>query len=480
MTDDRNSKTPEASDDHDRAAPEDALTSSTENPPEKRRDSRWNTSMETRLQTTPGVRPKKATLLNSADDVQAVIKQVLPAVGKARLEHQRALARGGMGHVDIVLDVGLQRRMARKVIGSGLSSKGRNVSLFLREAQITAQLDHPSIVPVHEVGIDEVGRLFFTMKLVEGKTLDEWQDVHGPDETPLSSESLLELLEIIIKLCDAVAFSHDRGVIHGDIKPPNVMVGDYGQVYLMDWGLARLKDDSATHISEVLSEDQSGGGGGTPAFMSPEQARGEAIDERTDVFGLGSLLYCALRGRPPYWGKTLADTLLKASLAECDPLLQKDYPTVPSELLRIVAKAMSASSSDRHESVEELGSELRAVLRGGEELPRIRVAAGETIIRQGETGHEVFVLEVGRASVSREIDGEIVQKGELGPGDVFGEMAILVEAPRNATVTAVEDCVLTTITGDLLQQEVHGMKPWMGALIRTLAERFQRQENGKT
>ena len=476
MTDDLQPEIPESGDDHQSSAPQQEPDSSSA-PTAKERDSRWNTSMETRIQTTPGVRPKKATLLNSADDVQKVVRQVLPRLGSARLEHERPLARGGMGHVDIVLDVGLQRRMARKVIGSGLSSKGRNVCLFLREAQITAQLDHPSIVPVHEVGSDEVGRLFFTMKLVEGKTLDEWQDAHAPEEAPLSSELLLELLEIVIKLCDAVAFAHDRGVVHGDIKPPNVMVGDYGQVYLMDWGLARLKPDSTTQISEVLSDEHSSGGGGTPAFMSPEQARGEAIDERTDVFGLGSLLYCALRGRPPYWGKTLADTLLKASLAEFDPLLQADYANVPGELLRIVSKSMAASSSERHESVAELGSELRAVLRGGEELPRIRVASGDTIIRQGETGNEVFVLESGRASVTREIDGDIVHRGELGPGDVFGEMAILVEAPRNATVTALEDCVLTTITGDLLQREVHGMKPWMGALIRTLAQRFQRQES---
>jgi CRP-like cAMP-binding protein len=211
--------------------------------------------------------------------------------------------------------------------------------------------------------------------------------------------------------------------------------------------------------------------------MAPEQARNEPIDERTDVFGLGALLYFALAGRAPYGGKSVADTLIKARSGHFEPLTSDVSPArVPRELARIVSKAMATEPGDRYATIADFGSDLRQFLRGGAEFPRRDVRAGEHIIRQGESGDEVFILVSGRARVYQEIDGEVHERGELGPGAVFGEMAILISSPRTASVVAIEDCVLRTVTGEILERELHGLKPWMAALITTLAERLKRRE----
>jgi eukaryotic-like serine/threonine-protein kinase len=410
------------------------------------------------------------------EPLHELIEQVLPAPD-GRLLPRRQLGAGGMAEVEVALDVALQRRVARKVLAPRLRGDAFAVRLFLREAQITAQLDHPAIVPVHELGLDPSGRLYFTMKLVRGVTFTEWTRRLPADN--LESHHLLDLLELVGRLCDSLAFAHDRGVIHGDVKPDNVMVGTYGEVYLMDWGLARLKDGAATRTSEALRAGERESAGGSPAFMAPEQARGGAVDERTDVFALGCLLYYALAGCPPYQADTAVGVLAKAREARYHPLAERAGRSAPPELERIVARAMAPEPADRFPTVAALHDELKAFQRGGAEYPVRAVERGEHIIREGESGDEVFILASGRVLVYRTVDGERVPLSELGPGEVFGEMAILTSSPRTASVVALEDCVLRVITGEILDREVHGLKPWMAALTRTLAHRLlERREDG--
>ena len=228
--------------------------------------------------------------------IEALIREVLP-VAESRLQRTGPLAEGGMGTVDVVVDLALQRRIARKMIVPRLRDVARAVRLFLREAQITGQLDHPAIVPVHDIGVDREGRLFFTMKLVEGDSLKNV--VARLPAGRLDPQQLQELLENVIKISDALDFAHSRGVVHGDVKPDNVMVGAFGEVYLMDWGLARIRPGALTKTSPALREREGRVLAGTPGFMAPEQALGEPIDERTDVFLLGALIYyCLVRHRP--------------------------------------------------------------------------------------------------------------------------------------------------------------------------------------
>ena len=203
----------------------------------------------------------------------------------------RELGRGGMGRVDEVFDRALGRSVAQKSV---LPGKGEMYgTLLVAEAQTCAQLEHPSIVPVYEIGADSEGNPHYTMRVVRGRTL---RDVLvDNDDATRAHKSLAQLLGILRQVCMAVDFAHSRGVVHRDLKPENVLVGEFGEVYVLDWGVAHLVEGSdvrrATHEKFMA---------GSPGYMAPEQALGGAIDARTDVFALGVLLYEILSGERPF------------------------------------------------------------------------------------------------------------------------------------------------------------------------------------
>src|SRR3954470_13943396 len=181
------------------------------------------------------------------------------------------LGRGGMGRIHPATDRNLLRHVALKRLDRELARVPMYKDGFIAEAQMTGQLEHPNIVPVHELAVSEDGVPYFTMKLVQGINFDAW--LRDPKHAVGSTERLQEGLDIFLKVCDAVAYAHHRGVIHRDLKPENIMVADFGQVYLMDWGLARLigKDSGCAALDAP-------GPVGTAAYMAPEQARGNPKD----------------------------------------------------------------------------------------------------------------------------------------------------------------------------------------------------------
>jgi len=428
---------------------------------------------------TRAFEPGSSSSPADASAVESLLARVLVSEGE-RLSFGGEVASGGMGTVELAIDRALERRMARKVLRPHLRNRLQTVAWFLREAQITAQLDHPSIVPIHQIGVDPEGRLHFTMKLVEGETFETLARKLGAGTRDW--QTTFELLEIVAKVSDALAFAHDRGVVHGDVKPANVMVGQYGQVYLMDWGLARpgaTRNPPARGAVTTSIEDPSEQSiSGTPAYMAPEQARGEATDERIDIFAVGALLYFALSLRSPF---------AAASSAEAMSLARRGQPTaleevtargsVPPELCRIVGKAMAHDPELRYESVTELRADLTRFMRGGEGFPERRVPAGEHIVREGDPADAAYVLLAGRALIYKTVGGQRRVLRELAAGEVFGEMAILTESPRTASVEAIEDCLLTVVSRDIFEREVDAMKPWMGAFARTLAARFRELED---
>jgi serine/threonine-protein kinase len=379
--------------------------------------------------------------------------------------------RGGMGSVRLVRDTTLLREVAMKLLTPELATQEPYVEQFIEEAQITAQMDHPNIVPVHDLGVDANGTAYFTMKAVRGHSMYYWlADGHRP---PGSSERLSEGLEIFLKVCDAVSFAHSRGVIHRDLKSDNVMVGEFGAVYVVDWGLALLVRRGVETITRRRPSEGSSPLG-TVAYMSPEAARGEAdtCDERTDVFGLGTILYEIVTGVPPYRGGDSESLIERARIGAYTPLEEAlDGVGVSRKLLRIVRKAMSVSRDDRYATAAELKSEVQRFLRGGSYLPRLWFPAGSRITTEGEPEEAAYVIVRGRCEMSKTIDGRKCVLRQLGPGEVFGETALVVSTRRSATVDAIDAVTVLVVRRADLEEEL-GRETWVWALLNALAQRF--------
>jgi len=292
---------------------------------------------------------------------------------------------GGMGKVYLVRDTHLGREVALKELlpqdavhaGGGVDAANEErvaLARFTREARVTAQLQHPAITPVYELGRRQDGSYYYTMKYVRGKTLA------AAIKNATSLDERLKLLPNFVALCHAIAFAHSRGVIHRDIKPANVMVGDFGETVVVDWGIAKVKG-----VVESPSAAPGGPGPeadglqtlhgtalGTPAYMPPEQAQGliGSLDQRSDIYSLGAVLYEILAGRRPFAGSSAREVLAEVLTKPPLPLGKVD-PGIPKEFVEICEKAMSRVPEERPKSASELAELVQNVrLRGPKSLGR--------------------------------------------------------------------------------------------------------------
>jgi WD40 repeat protein len=286
----------------------------------------------------------------------------LRTIPREEYEVDRELARGGLGRILEGQDRRLQRPVAIKEL---LIGGGRAAARFVREARVSARLQHPSIVPVYEAGRWPDGELFYTMKMISGKSLKE-----TIDETKTLDERLA-LLPNIISVADAMAYAHKQRVIHRDLKPSNILVGPFGETVVIDWGLAKelgQDDDDLDSVETTPASNNpeltmAGAVLGTPQYMPPEQARGEAADERADVYTLGAVLYHVLAGCPPFGGTTPTEVLTQV-LTEPPVPLEERQPGIPKDLLTIVRKAMAQDKKDRYPTAAELAEDLRRFQTG--------------------------------------------------------------------------------------------------------------------
>jgi hypothetical protein len=381
------------------------------------------------------------------------------------------LGRGGMGRIHPATDRNLLRHVALKRLDKGLAAQSFYRDGFIAEAQITGQLEHPNIVPVHELAVAPNGVPYFTMKLVQGISLYKWLR----EGRPLgSTDRLEEGLEIFTKVCDAVAYAHHRGVIHRDLKPDNIMVASFGQVYLMDWGLARLT--KSRPASGEYAQMEAPGAVGTPEYMAPEQARGNPndMDERSDIFGLGAVLYEIVSGKTPYGDVRDPEAILERARANrVIPIDQAAAAIGVSKRLRdIVSRATAPHPADRYESVVALQRDVVSFVRGGLHLPRKAFQPGALIIREGDGADAAYMIVRGRCRAFRAVGGTQETLAIMDVGDVFGEMALLLDAPRAASVEAV-DAVTVLVLDKNTMTEGLGIDGWTGALVRALAARFR-------
>ena len=302
------------------------------------------------------------------------------------------VGRGGMGAVRLAWDHNLRRHLAMKVVQASPASSADQVLLarFLEEALVTGQLDHPGIVPVHELGVDDQGCVYFTMKLVKGKSLARILELVAAGE---EGWTLNRAVGVLRRVCEAVAYAHSKGVIHRDIKPGNVLVGRYGETYLMDWGLARVlraagapggaaaDDGTGGEVDLPRVEPPEGEPGpsdswlftqdgkvvGTPVYMSPEQALGdiERVDGRSDVYSLGAILYHLLTGRMPYVepGDRPLPIQVIALVRRGPPVpVASLAPQAPPTLLAICERAMAREIGERFPTADAMTAALEDYL----------------------------------------------------------------------------------------------------------------------
>ncbi|MFT3692900.1 MAG: serine/threonine-protein kinase [Kofleriaceae bacterium] len=287
------------------------------------------------------------------------------------------IGRGGMGEVVVAQDLRIQREVAVKRIRSKAPSHDA-VERFLREARIQARLDHPAIVPVYELGTDEDGLPYFTMKRLTGETMYKRLADGGPVQP---------LLNAFVNVCMAIQLAHERGVIHRDLKPSNIMLGDYGEVYVLDWGVARVTSDRTRTTNSQMAivehehdamEDGTTSGAilGTPGYMAPEQIRGHELGPAADIYALGSILFEILSGEclHPRGETALATTLTRPQAAPSS----RSRKAVPLELDGVCFDAL-AEDPDKRPSARQLATRIQAYLDGDRDLERRRGMAAEQL-----------------------------------------------------------------------------------------------------
>lgn len=339
------------------------------------------------IETRPGLDEQRA-----GSDAESFA----PAAQKYEVE--ATIGQGGMGEVLLVQDRDLQRQVAMKVLRKSMAGDANHRLRFVAEAQATSQLEHPGILPVHDIGVTPDGRIYFTMKLVRGRTLAEvLRDLLLGVRAARREYNLHRLVSILERIAEALHFAHERGVVHRDVKPENIMLGDFGEVHLMDWGIAKVAPTtSVDEFAEEYGDDegvavagrealqtQMGVIKGTIPYMSPEQAQGRAeLDRRSDVYALGCLLYEMLTLHPAFEGEG-HDMLARVRAGDVTPVEDRNpRRPVPPALGELCTRAMALSPKRRPATADDFADELRTWLDGRAERTR-RHREAEGLASQG-------------------------------------------------------------------------------------------------
>ncbi|PKL77049.1 MAG: hypothetical protein CVV27_07210 [Candidatus Melainabacteria bacterium HGW-Melainabacteria-1] len=345
---------------------------------------------------------------------------------------------GAMGEILLARDHELRRKVAFKKIHSEMAANHGVLQRFLTEAQITAQLDHPNIVPIYGLEVSPLGDVGYSMKLIQGKTfkqlIQETRAQLDQDGRTDEGHTQRALIEHFLKVCDAMYYAHNKGVIHRDLKPANIMVGPYNEVYVMDWGIAKIihahEAEVSSEVVEMIRSDaqepplertQMGKIMGTPRYMSPQQAAGrnDLLDGRSDQFALGLILFELITLKPAFKAKDQLDLLKRVLKAELEPMTPYlAGRQVATELQAIVAKATAKKVDGRYAGVAELADDLRRYLRG------------EAVLAKPDNARQKLLRWIGH---HRELTlGLVLLLALLGGGGVIASLVQQQQAMRRA------------------------------------------------
>lgn len=318
-----------------------------------------------------GFRTRTATNITDFAEASEIPEDLLESSYPTRYELDDLIGKGAAGRIYALQDHSLNRTVAVKFLQKSREMKKGVKRQFINEARVTAMLEHPNIMPVYDIGATEKGELYFCMKKVSGFSVgDAIRAAIDGQEMPEDFETCDGRVRMFLKVCDALAYAHSRGYIHQDIKPDNLMLGEYGEVLVLDWGSA-------------LNLTAKGPGGrnlyGTPAYMSPEQARREHADERSDVYCVGATFFHALTLRHPTWAEDPDEFWEKKRRGEVDMPTDEEERKIPKALLRIALKALEADPSKRYQSMQDLAEDLK------------RYQAGMAVSAHRETWLETFL-----------------------------------------------------------------------------------------
>jgi len=434
--------------------------------------------IEKAFQTSPAMAPFETTPLEN----QYFHEDVCKSVNGGKYKLNTKLFAGGMGAILEVEDRYLDRISAMKVILPEKKDNTATLQQFIAEAKITAMLEHPNIIPVHELGLLNAAGLYFTMKLAEGEALNDiLNKLMNNDAEYINTYNTYHLLNIFRKVCDAVSFAHSRHIIHQDIKPHNVMVGQYGEVLLMDWGLARqLKPyppETEKHPLSDLAPARDNRITGSPTYMSPEQTYGDPdkMCERSDIFLLGAMLYHIFTLTPPYNGKSMKEIILKARAGDfVPPQTHAPHRQIPDEINRIISKAMAFKKEDRYQSVDAISHDVDDIIAGKwSQQVKKDFQTGEMLMTEGEIGEEAYLILKGRVRVVKERAGKKIILGLLQTGDIVGEMSLIRKEKRSASVEAVEPTQAAVLNREVLSRNLKKLPPYMEKIVSTLTDRLR-------
>jgi len=385
-----------------------------------------------------------------------------------RYERLGLLGEGGCGHVMRTYDRYLRRVVAAKLLNR---DDPRHRALLLQEARLLAWLDHPGAVPVYDVGTDEGGVPYYTMRELHGETLRQ-----RIDRGPLT---IREVIRTMARISETMQNAHAKGVLHLDLKPANIMLLPYGQVCILDWGVAQFHDLAAYRAflrqagdPEPVAAAGYEGIAGTPSYMPVEQATGEALTPAADVFACGTLLYEMLVRRLPYPSQSPLQVLVAKSrvVPDTPSTLRGD---IPARLEALCMKMIASDAADRPASFAEVSAELDGLTHGGDHGRERLLADGEVLFREGEPGTEAYQILEGALSI--EVDGAAgpTELARRGVGDLVGEMAVVSAAPRSATAVARGPTRVAVVTGTVIEEELASANPLLARMLRSLSARLR-------